>query len=63
MFAPTVDRGTAGQGFTHHLGDVVAVTTPLLGALVNTVNHCDRIPPWTFGATALMTNLAKRGML
>jgi fumarylacetoacetate (FAA) hydrolase family protein len=63
MFAPTVDRDSPGQGFTHHVGDVVAVTTPTLGALVNTVRHCDRIAPWTFGTTALMTNLAKRGLL
>ena len=63
MFAPTVDRGVAGKGFTHAVGDVVAVTTPRLGALVNRVNHCDRIAPWTFGAGALMRNLAGRGLL
>jgi fumarylacetoacetate (FAA) hydrolase family protein len=63
MFAPTIDRFAAGKGFTHAIGDVVTVTTPLLGALVNRVNHCDRIPPWTFGASALMKNLAHRGLL
>jgi fumarylacetoacetate (FAA) hydrolase family protein len=63
MFAPTVDRGVAGKGFTHRVGDIVVVTTPLLGALVNRVDHCDRIAPWTFGAGALMRNLAGRGLL
>jgi fumarylacetoacetate (FAA) hydrolase family protein len=63
MFAPTVDRFASGKGFTHAVGDLVTVTTPLLGALVNRVNHCDRIPPWTFGASALMKNLAHRGLL
>jgi fumarylacetoacetate (FAA) hydrolase family protein len=63
MFAPTIDRAAAGKGFTHHVGDVVAVTTPALGALVNQVNHCDRIAPWTFGTSALMKNLAQRGLL
>jgi fumarylacetoacetate (FAA) hydrolase family protein len=63
MFAPTIDRVAAGKGFTHVVGDVVAVTTPRLGALVNRVNHTDRIAPWTFGAVALMKNLARRGLL
>jgi fumarylacetoacetate (FAA) hydrolase family protein len=63
MFAPTVDRLAPGKGFTHVVGDVVTVTTPRLGALVNRVNHCDRIAPWTFGAGALMKNLAQRGLL
>ena len=63
MFAPTIDRFAPGQGFTHTVGDVVTVATPTLGGLVNRVNHTDRIPPWTFGAVALMTNLAARGLL
>ncbi|HEY7498945.1 MAG TPA: fumarylacetoacetate hydrolase family protein [Vicinamibacterales bacterium] len=63
MFAPTIDRFAAGKGFTHVVGDVVAVTTPRLGSLVNRVNHCDKIAPWTFGASALMKNLAGRGLL
>jgi fumarylacetoacetate (FAA) hydrolase family protein len=63
MFAPTIDRFAPGQGFTHTVGDVVTVSTPTLGGLVNRVNHTDRIPPWTFGAVALMTNLAERGLL
>jgi len=63
MFAPTIDRFGAGQGFTHAVGDIVTVSTPTLGALVNRVNHTDRIAPWTFGTSALMTNLAQRGLL
>jgi fumarylacetoacetate (FAA) hydrolase family protein len=63
MFAPTIDRFAPGQGFTHAVGDVVEVATPSLGVLINRVNHTDRITPWTFGTTALMTNLARRGLL
>jgi fumarylacetoacetate (FAA) hydrolase family protein len=63
MFAPTVDRSAPGKGFTHAVGDVVAVATPTLGALVNRVQHCDKVAPWTFGASALMRNLARRGLL
>jgi fumarylacetoacetate (FAA) hydrolase family protein len=63
MFAPTKDRFGAGQGFTHAVGDLVTVATPTLGALVNHVNHSDKIAPWTFGAGALMRNLARRRLL
>jgi fumarylacetoacetate (FAA) hydrolase family protein len=63
MFAPTIDRFAPGQGFTHAVGDVVEVSTPALGTLVNRVEHTDRIAPWTFGTTALMKNLARRGLL
>ncbi|MET0311988.1 MAG: fumarylacetoacetate hydrolase family protein, partial [Burkholderiaceae bacterium] len=37
MFAPVDDRDTPGRGFTHKVGDVVKVSTPRLGALVNRV--------------------------
>lgn len=60
MFAPTIDRSAAGKGFTHLVGDVVTVSTPTLGALVNRVNHSDRTAPWTFGALALVKHLAAR---
>ena len=63
MFAPTIDRFAAGKGFTHMIGDVVAVTTPTLGAIVNRVNHSEKIAPWTFGVAALMKNLARRRLL
>jgi fumarylacetoacetate (FAA) hydrolase family protein len=60
MFAPTKDRLAKGQGFTHVIGDIVTVSTPALGALVNRVNHSDKIAPWTFGIAALMESLARR---
>jgi fumarylacetoacetate (FAA) hydrolase family protein len=63
MFAPTIDRFGPGQGFTHAIGDIVEVSTPSLGALVNTVAHTDEIAPWTFGAVALMKNLSRRGLV
>src|SRR5450432_3889529 len=63
MFAPTKDRLGPGKGFTHVVGDIVAVATPTLGALINRVNHSDKIAPWTFGAGALMRNLARRRLL
>jgi fumarylacetoacetate (FAA) hydrolase family protein len=63
MFAPIDDRYAPGQGFTHAVGDIVTIATPLLGALVNRVEHSDRIAPWTFGTGALMRNLAQRGLL
>ena len=63
MFAPTEDRLAPGEGFTHVVGDVVTVTTPLLGALVNRVDRSDAIAPWAFGVGALMHNLARRGLL
>ena len=63
MFAPAQDRGEAGKGFTHHLGDQVSIGTPLLGSLVNWVNHTDKIPQWTFGTGDLMRNLAQRKLL
>ncbi len=63
MFAPIKDRHGPGQGFTHVLGDIVTVSTPWFGALVNRVDRSDRVAPWTFGAGALMANLARRGLL
>lgn len=63
MFAPVQDRGEAGQGFTHHAGDVVSVAAERLGTLINRVVRCDDIAPWTFGASHLMGNLAARGLL
>jgi fumarylacetoacetate (FAA) hydrolase family protein len=63
MFAPTEDRDAPGEGFTHKTGDRVTISSPLLGALVNTVGLSTEIPPWTFGAAALMENLAGRGLL
>ena len=47
----------------HKVGDVVSIRSPRLGTLTNRVNHCNRIAPWTFGVSALMRNLAARGLL
>jgi fumarylacetoacetate (FAA) hydrolase family protein len=63
MFAPTQDRFEPGKGFTHAVGDIVTVSAPSLGSLVNRVEHSDKIAPWTFGAVALMKNLAERRLL
>ena len=63
MFAPTQDRHGPGLGFTHEVGDLVTISAPKLGALINRVGHSDKIAPWTFGIAALMTNLAGRGLL
>jgi fumarylacetoacetate (FAA) hydrolase family protein len=63
VFAPTQDRGTKGAGFTHKHGDRVTVSNPKLGALFNVVQSTDHCPPWTFGTSQLMRNLAGRGLL
>ena len=63
MFAPTQDRHGPGQGFTHVVGDVVSVSTPLLGTLVNQVTTSDQAKPWAYGVSALMRDLARRGLL
>ncbi|MCR9138952.1 MAG: fumarylacetoacetate hydrolase family protein [Alphaproteobacteria bacterium] len=63
LFAPTQDRDVAGEGFTHKIGDVVTISNRELGALRNTVRLSTTCPPWTFGTTALMRNLASRNLL
>ncbi|MCC9738351.1 fumarylacetoacetate hydrolase family protein [Streptomyces sp. MNU89] len=63
LFAPTEDRKTPGAGFTHEYGDLVRISSPRLGALVNTVVPSEQAAPWTFGVGALMRNLARRGLL
>ncbi|CAN7333766.1 fumarylacetoacetate hydrolase family protein [Arthrobacter sp. LjRoot14] len=63
LFAPTQDRGEAGAGFTHHEGDTVVISTPALGSLINTVTTSEAAPDWVFGISALMRNLAGRGLL
>ncbi len=63
MFAPIVDRSVAGRGFTHEDGDVVTIASPTLGSLVNQVQQSERCDPWQFGISALMRNLAGRGLL
>jgi fumarylacetoacetate (FAA) hydrolase family protein len=63
MFAPTDDRGSKGKGFTHHTGDVVEISTPLLGMLSNRVVPTDKAEPWNFGIADLMRNLAHRKLI
>jgi len=63
LFAPVKDRDAKGQGFTHHIGDVVDISEPNLGKLTNTVRLSPDCPPWTFGASALMRNLASRDLI
>ncbi|MER6992309.1 fumarylacetoacetate hydrolase family protein [Saccharopolyspora hirsuta] len=63
LFAPTEDRGAPGAGFTHRTGDVVRISTPELGTLVNRVARSEDCPQWTFGVRALIGNLARRGLL
>jgi fumarylacetoacetate (FAA) hydrolase family protein len=63
MFAPTEDRGAKGEGFTHKAGDIVTISAPTLGTLVNRVNLSNRIPRWEFGSRALMRSLTVRGLL
>ncbi|WVT73889.1 fumarylacetoacetate hydrolase family protein [Sinorhizobium chiapasense] len=63
LFAPVEDRDEPGQGFTHKLGDVVTIANAELGRLTNTVRLSTECAPWSFGAAALMRNLAGRGLL
>ncbi|MGW4928967.1 fumarylacetoacetate hydrolase family protein [Agromyces sp. NPDC004153] len=63
MFAPVDDRDAPGRGFTHHDGDLVRISEPRLGALVNRVRSSEAAAPWTFGIDALYRNLAARGLL
>ncbi|HEY9011334.1 MAG TPA: fumarylacetoacetate hydrolase family protein [Devosia sp.] len=63
MFAPVKDRGGAGKGFTHKIGDKVSISTPSLGTLTNTVKLATECPPWAYGASHLLRDLAKAGLL
>ena len=63
MFAPIEDREAPGKGFTHKSGDIVTIAAPKLGRLVNRIRPTDQCARWTFGAGALMRNLAGRGLI
>jgi len=63
MFAPVQDRRAPGAGFTHEIGDMVRIHEARLGSLLNRVNLSPAGPTWTFGAAALMRNLAERGLI
>jgi len=63
MFAPVKDREGPGKGFTHKMGDIVSISTPSLGTLSNRVRLATDCPPWTYGASHLMRDLGKAGLL
>jgi len=63
MFAPVQDRGGPGKGFTHKNGDRVEISASQLGTLANLVRSTEACRPWSFGANALMRNLAARGLI
>ncbi|QMV01220.1 fumarylacetoacetate hydrolase [Devosia sp. D6-9] len=63
MFAPVKDRDGVGKGFTHKIDDVVSISTPSLGTLSNRVRLSTECPPWTYGASHLLRDLAKADLL
>jgi len=63
MFAPVKDRDGVGKGFTHKIDDVVSISTPSLGTLRNRVRLSTECPPWTYGASHLLRDLAKVDLL
>ena len=60
LIAATQDSDSNGMGSTHKIGDVVTIASDKPGALQNTVALCHDAPPWSFGITVLMSNLAQR---
>lgn len=63
MFVPSKDRGEAGKGFTHKIGDVVTISTGHLGALINRVRLSTDCAPWTYGVSQLMRDLANAKLI
>lgn len=63
MFAPVMDRDRPGEGFTHKDKDIVRISTPALGTLENRVRLSTDCEPWTYGASHLMRDLAKAGLV
>ncbi|RWE43035.1 MAG: fumarylacetoacetate hydrolase [Mesorhizobium sp.] len=63
MFVPSKDRGEKGKGFTHKVGDTVTISSEKFGALVNRVRLSPDCPHWTYGASHLMRDLGKAGLL
>jgi fumarylacetoacetate (FAA) hydrolase family protein len=60
LFAPIKDRGEAGKGFTHKLGDIVTIASDSLGSLTNRVRLSTECPPWKEGIRSLMASLSRR---
>lgn len=63
LFAPTQDRDVPGAGFTHKVGDRVAIRSAKLGKLENTVTISRDAPEWTCGIAEFARNLARRGLI
>jgi fumarylacetoacetate (FAA) hydrolase family protein len=63
LFAPIQDRDHPGRGFTHKQGDLVRISSPRLGTLINRVTTSKAAARWEFGIRELMRNLAARGLL
>lgn len=63
MFAPVEDRDAPGKGFTHKPDDVVSISSPDLGTLINRVRLSTECPPWTYGASHLMRDLARNRLI
>ena len=56
-FAPIEDRDAPGMGFTHHDGDLVSISAPELGTLVNRVTPSEQAPVWDYGLRELFRDL------
>ncbi|WP_261777616.1 MULTISPECIES: fumarylacetoacetate hydrolase family protein [unclassified Rhodococcus (in: high G+C Gram-positive bacteria)] len=63
LFSPTQDRDGKSMGFTHHVRDVVRISSPRLGMLVNRVNESEQAARWEFGLRSLIGNLTSRGLV
>ncbi|WP_441002441.1 fumarylacetoacetate hydrolase family protein [Pseudocolwellia agarivorans] len=63
LFTPTQDRDEPNMGFTHKINDCVVISASKLGSLQNNVHFSDQIPPWEFGISALIKNLAQRNLI
>lgn len=60
MFAPTENRDSSKNGFTHIIGDEVIISSPKLGQLINWVNTCENIPQWEYGIHSFIDFCIKR---
>ncbi len=61
LFAPAEDRDEPGKGFTHQHGDVVEISSPRLGTLINTVAPTEDLQPWTYGIGRLVDYVSTHG--
>ncbi|NUP73552.1 MAG: fumarylacetoacetate hydrolase, partial [Sinomonas sp.] len=59
LFAPVQDRDQPGRGFTHRVGDRVAISSPRLGTLANVVALSEELPPWEYGLRDLFEYVAR----